>query len=171
MEDDAIPNVVSKVLTRQWAGPHDGVVKRTVERGEAADEASFETADPLRRDPPAPTLNWVAESVGRGAQVISVRRLAEGHSHANHVVTVRAASGKDQELVLRRWARPRWELDDPDETPEREAAVLELVGPVPVPTPRLINLDSAGSVCDVPALLTDLLPGGPPRGRTISTRS
>jgi aminoglycoside phosphotransferase (APT) family kinase protein len=77
-------------------------------------------------------------------------------------VTVRAASGDHQELVLRRWARPGWELHDPDETPEREAAVLELLGAVPVPTPRLINLDSDGSVCDVPALLTDRLPGGPP---------
>ncbi|MDQ4048345.1 MAG: phosphotransferase, partial [Actinomycetota bacterium] len=77
-------------------------------------------------------------------------------------MTVREASGKDQELVLRRWARLRWELDDPDETPEREAAVLDLIGPVPVPTPSLINLDSDGSVCDVPAVLTERLPGGPP---------
>ncbi len=75
----------------------------------------------------------------------------------NHVVATRAASGaRTKRLVLRRWARPGWELDEPDETPEREATVLELLAPVPVPTPRPINLDSDGSVCDVPALLSDL---------------
>lgn len=137
-------------------------MKRTLKPGEGAEENGPDTADPLRRRPPSETLDWVAESVGLGAEVLSVRRLTEGHWHANHVVTVREASGRAQELVLRRWARPKWKSEDPDFTPEREAAVLELLGTASVPTPTLINLDSDGTVCDVPALLTDRLPGGPP---------
>lgn len=144
------------------AQAHDGAVKRTLEPGEGAEENGADTADPLRRRPPAKTLDWVAASVGRGAEVVSVRRLTEGHSHASHVVTVREASGSAHDLVLRRWARPNWKAEDPDFTPEREAAVLQLLGPVSVSTPTLINLDAHGSVCDVPTLLTDRLPGGPP---------
>ncbi len=137
-------------------------MKRTLEPGEGAEENGADKSDPLRRRPPAETLDWVAASVGRGAEVVSVRRLTEGHSHASHVVRVRGASGSAHDLVLRRWARPNWKAEDPDFTPEREAAVLQLVGPVSVSTPTLINLDAHGTVCDVPALLTDRLAGAPP---------
>jgi aminoglycoside phosphotransferase (APT) family kinase protein len=126
------------------------------------DDSTVSFSDPLRRRPPAEALDWVAVSVGAGAKLVSVRRLTEGHWHANHVVTVRDASGSDHELVLRRWARPGWKSEDPDFTPEREVTVLELLGKSSVPTPRVVNVDPAGTICDVPALLTDMLPGHPP---------
>lgn len=138
-------------------------MKRTLEPGEEGEEESrTDETDSLRRPPPAETLDWVATSVGGGAELVSVRGLTEGHWHANHVVTLRDASGDDQELVLRRWARPEWKSEDPDFTPDREAAVLEMLGKSSVPTPRLIAVDSDGTACDVPALLTDKLPGHPP---------
>src|SRR4029453_747380 len=64
--------------------------------------------------------------------------------------------------VLRRWARPGWDEDDPDFTAAREAAILELLAPTPVPAPALVAADPDAAACDVPALLLDRLPGGPP---------
>ncbi len=118
--------------------------------------------NPLLRRPPVEALDWVAESVGPGAEVVCVRRLTEGRSHANHVVVVRDPGGGEQKLVLRRWARPEWKSEDPDFTPERETVALELLGQSSVVTPRVIDVDADGSACDVPALLTDKLPGDPP---------
>jgi aminoglycoside phosphotransferase (APT) family kinase protein len=59
--------------------------------------------------------------------------------------------------------RPEWRREDPDFTPEREATVLDLVAPIGVATPTLIALDAAGNACGVPAVLTNRLPGTPPR--------
>lgn len=117
--------------------------------------------DPLRRRPPQETLDWVADSVGRESTIVSIKRLTEGHWHANHIVAVEQA-GMVRDFVLRRWARPEWKDEDPDFTAAREADALELLADAAVPTPRVIAVDSDGEVCDVPAILTDRLPGRPP---------
>jgi hypothetical protein len=44
----------------------------------------------------------------------------------------------------------------------REAAILELLAPTPVSAPALVAADPDAAACDVPALLLDRLPGGPP---------
>lgn len=49
-------------------------------------------------------------------------------------------------LVLRRWARPGWEVDDPDYTVEREIRVLELVRRTHVPAPMIVAADPAGRI-------------------------
>lgn len=112
--------------------------------------------------PPTRALEWVAASVAATARVVRVQSLAGGGWHATHLVTVRWPGDSDLELVLRRWTRPGWMEEDPELTPGHEAAVLELVSPASVPTPRLINCDLTGTNCDVPAILTDRLPGRPP---------
>jgi aminoglycoside phosphotransferase (APT) family kinase protein len=119
--------------------------------------------NPLLLRPPVEALDWVAASIGPEAEVVCVRRLTEGRWHANHVVAVREPGGGEQEVVLRRWARPEWKSEDPDFTPARETVALELLGQSAVVTPRVIAADLDGSACDVPALLTDKLPGDPPR--------
>jgi aminoglycoside phosphotransferase (APT) family kinase protein len=91
-----------------------------------------------------------------------VRRLTTGCWHANHAVRVIDRRGGTHRLVLRRWARPGWEADDPDFTPEREVAVLELLAGSAVPAPRLVAADPDGATCDSPALLLTRLPGRPP---------
>src|SRR5919109_1313326 len=93
---------------------------------------------PIQRRPPEQTLRWAAEAVGRGSRVTSVRRLTEGGWHANHALTVVDGDGRVHRLVLRRWARPEWKVEDPDFTPEREARVLELLAAAPVPVPHLV---------------------------------
>ena len=66
-----------------------------------------------------------------------------------------------RELVLRRWARPGWEADDPDLTAAREALVLERLAGTPVPAPELVAADPDAAACDVPALLITRVPGAP----------
>jgi aminoglycoside phosphotransferase (APT) family kinase protein len=115
----------------------------------------------LRRRPPAAALRWAAAAVGAGSRVLRVRPLASGWL-ANHAVDIADAAGGRHKLVLRRWARPGWEVDDPTLTAAREAAVLELLARTPVPAPRVVAADPDGAACDVPALLLTRLPGRPP---------
>jgi aminoglycoside phosphotransferase (APT) family kinase protein len=118
-----------------------------------------QVTDPLRHRPPEHALRWAAESVGPGSHVTSVRRLTEGGWHANHALTVVDRGGRCQRLVLRRWARPGWWIDDPDFTPEREARVLTLLSDTPVPAPLVVAADPEAACCDVPALVLTRLPG------------
>jgi aminoglycoside phosphotransferase (APT) family kinase protein len=129
----------------------------TVEQPPAPDQV----AGLLRRRPPAAALRWAAAAVGAGSRVVRVRLLASSWL-ANHAVDVADAAGGVHRLVLRRWARPGWEVDDPTLTAAREAAALELLAATPVPAPRLVAADPDGATCDVPALLLTRLPGRPP---------
>jgi aminoglycoside phosphotransferase (APT) family kinase protein len=115
----------------------------------------------LRRRPPAAALGWAAAAFGPGSRVVAVRPLASAWL-ANHALDVADAAGTVHRVVLRRWARPGWDEEDPDFTAAREAAILELLAPTPVPAPVLVAADPDGAVCDVPALLLTRLPGGPP---------
>jgi Phosphotransferase enzyme family len=115
----------------------------------------------LRRGPPAAVLGWAAAPFGPGSRVVAVRPLPSAWL-ANHAVEVADATGRVHGVVLRRWARPGWDEEDPDFNAAREAAILELLGPTPVPAPALVAADPDAAVCDVPALLLTLLPGGPP---------
>jgi aminoglycoside phosphotransferase (APT) family kinase protein len=115
----------------------------------------------LHRRPPPAALRWAAAAVGAGGRVVRVRPLGSSWL-ANHAVDVADAAGRRHRLVLRRWARPGWEVHDPTFTAAREAAVLELLAQTPVPAPRLVAADPDGAACDVPALLLTRLPGRPP---------
>ena len=118
--------------------------------------------DPRRRRPPERTLRWVTESLGPDSRITALRRLTEGGWHANHALTVVDRRGGARRLVLRRWARPEWALEDPDFTAQREVAVLGALADTPVPAPQLVAADPDGVICDVPTLLTTRLPGRPP---------
>ena len=118
-------------------------------------------AELLRRRPPTAALAWAAAALGRGGRVVAVRPLPSAWL-ANHAVDVADAAGTLHRVVLRRWARPGWDDDDPDLTAAREAAILALLAPTPVPAPTLVAADPDAAVCDVPALLLGRLPGGPP---------
>jgi len=115
----------------------------------------------LRRPPPPAALAWAAAAFGRGSRVVAVRSLSSAWL-ANHAVDVVDGAGTTHRLVLRRWARPGWEVDDPDFDAAREAAILDLLAPTPVPAPELVAADPGAAACDVPALLITRLPGGPP---------
>lgn len=112
---------------------------------------------------PDQALRWVTGTVGAGSRVVSARRLPLGGWHVNHALDVVDAGDRTHRLVLRRWARPGWEHDDPDYTVEREARVLDLLRSTRVPAPAVVAADPAGVHCDVPAILLTRLPGHPPR--------
>ena len=95
---------------------------------------------------------------------MSVRPLSSAWL-ANHAVEVADAAGALHQVVLRRWARPGWAEEDPDFTAAREAAILDLLAPTPVPAPTVVAADPDADACDVPALLLTLLPGHPPDPR------
>ena len=111
--------------------------------------------------PPARALAWAAAQLGTDARVIAIEPLTSSRWLANHVLTVEQ-SGSEVRIVLRRWARPGWDVDDSDFDARREAAALVWLTPTPVPAPELIAADPDGAHGDVPALLTTLLPGSPP---------
>jgi hypothetical protein len=94
---------------------------------------------------PEQTIRWVLEAVGLGGRIASVRPLRRGTWHANHAVDVLDQHGRLHRLTLRRWARPGWEVDDPDFTADREAKILELLAATPVPAPRLVAADPTGA--------------------------
>jgi aminoglycoside phosphotransferase (APT) family kinase protein len=123
----------------------------------------------LRRRPPAAALAWAAAAFGRGGRVVAVRPLPSAWL-ANHAVDVADAAGTLHRVVLRRWARPGWDDDDPDFTAAREAAILALLAPTPVPAPALVAADPDAAAGDVPALLLSRLPGGPPDLRLDPSR-
>jgi aminoglycoside phosphotransferase (APT) family kinase protein len=105
----------------------------------------------------------VTDALGPGSRLLAARRLRPGSWHVNHAVEVACGDGHVRRLVLRRWARPGWEADDPDYTVGREVRVLGLLAATPVPAPLVVAADPDGSRCDVPAILVTRLPGHPPR--------
>ena len=105
----------------------------------------------------------MTDALGSGSTVVAARRLRPGGWHVNHAVDVACGDGCTRRLVLRRWARPGWEADDPDYTVDREISVLGLLAATLVPAPVVVAADPAGSRCDVPAILLTRLPGHPPR--------
>jgi hypothetical protein len=100
----------------------------------------------LRRRPPAAALGWAAAPFGPGSRVVAARPLPSAWL-ANHALDVADAAGTVHRLVLRRWARPGWDDEDPDFTATREATVLELLAPTPVPAPALVAADPDAAVC------------------------
>lgn len=115
--------------------------------------------DPLRRRPSDAALRWATDAVGAGSRIVSVRRLTAGGWHSNHALSIIDRRGVSHRLVLRRWERPEWKIEDPDFTAEREGRILGLLEGVRVPTPKLIAADTQARSCDVPTLLITRLPG------------
>lgn len=118
---------------------------------------------PAWRRPPKPVaLDWAAAAVGSGARVRAVQPLGGGIAEATDALTIDDAAGLRHRLVLQRWIRPGWEMEDPGFDPAKEAAVLKALELSAIPAPRLVAVDPDGSRAGVPALLTERLPGRPP---------
>jgi aminoglycoside phosphotransferase (APT) family kinase protein len=118
----------------------------------AADEAL------LRGLVPDQALRWVTASVGSGARVLAADALVGGTSSAVHALRVDTGGSQTLELVLRRFVRLDWLIEEPD-TATREAEALELLADVRLPTPRLVAVDPDGSRAGAPSVLMSRLPG------------
>ncbi|MGH7777367.1 MAG: hypothetical protein ACREPI_09340 [Candidatus Dormibacterales bacterium] len=86
---------------------------------------------------PDQAQQWVLSVLEPGSRVASVRLIPLGGWHVNHALYVLAPDGHSRWFVLRRWARPGWQTDDPDYTVERELRVLSLLEQTPIPAPRV----------------------------------
>ena len=89
---------------------------------------------------------------------------------AMHAVDVRSASGMVHRLILRRWTRPGWREEGPDD-PAQEVRTLEALRAAPFPVPRVVAADVEGRETDVPTLLLERLPGRAPRHAATRRRS
>ena len=106
---------------------------------------------------------WVSAQLG-GARIRSTRVLSGGISHANVAVIVGGDPG--HAVVLRRWTRPGWEIDDADYTVAREALAMGALAKAGIPAPRCLATDPTGEYCGAPALLMSRLPGAQPTAET-----
>jgi aminoglycoside phosphotransferase (APT) family kinase protein len=73
-------------------------------------------------------------------------------------VRVETGGSRPLELVLRRFVRRDWLAEEPD-LAVREAAALEVLAEVDLPTPRLVGADPDGSVAGEPSVLMTRLRG------------
>jgi aminoglycoside phosphotransferase (APT) family kinase protein len=112
----------------------------------------------LRSTLPASAREWVRESVGNGARIVSLHTRSGGTASAVHAVTLDDARGTRHHLVLRRFVRADWLAQEPD-LAAHEARVLDLLAPSAVAAPRLVAVDPTGEHCDVPAVLMTRVPG------------
>jgi aminoglycoside phosphotransferase (APT) family kinase protein len=81
-----------------------------------------------------------------------------GTSSAVHGLSVELGSGSVRELVLRRFVRAEWLVEEPD-VAVREAEALSMLGGTELPTPELVGVDEDGSAAEVPAVLMTRVPG------------
>ncbi len=77
-------------------------------------------------------------------------------------VNLAGRDGATRRLVLKRWLRPGWEVDDARYTAAREAEILRRLAGTDVPAPGLIAVDEDGTQVGVPAIPMTHLDGRHP---------
>ena len=107
----------------------------------------------------AKELVWVQDSLGLGAHVISAHRMPTSATQKDRILA-QTSEGRVS-VVLRRYHDADQLGADPWYDPAKEAAVLWLLEPEDVPSPRLFAADIQGEHCCVPALLESFEPGEP----------
>jgi aminoglycoside phosphotransferase (APT) family kinase protein len=108
-------------------------------------------------DLPVSVQQWIKEKIGADAEIISAQLMKGSTSSTLHRIIIQA-HGQKVRLVLRRYTNLEWLADEPD-LALHEATNLKTVSLANLPTPVLVDFDSDGSVCDVPAILMTELPG------------
>src|SRR4051812_12586520 len=98
-------------------------------------------------EPLTDALRWVADAVGSGATIESVKRLPGSTSSVLHGIEV-LRHKQTIKLVLRRFFDTDWLKLEPD-LALHEAANLLAAAKAPTPTPELIAFDEKGDHCGV----------------------
>jgi aminoglycoside phosphotransferase (APT) family kinase protein len=105
---------------------------------------------------PPQTAQWVQDSLGTDAEILSQEVLAGATSSTLHRIRARK-QGREFSVVLRRFTLKEWLEEEPD-LAAHEASALRTAARTGIPVPELIAFDE-GRVCDVPAVLMTYLPG------------
>lgn len=106
---------------------------------------------------PKHVLNWVVDSIDRGATVQSIRRLQGGISSIVHSISLKKNHHVKQ-FVLRQFDNAEWLREEPD-LALHEAESLRWAARTGLPTPEIIAFDETGSKCGIPAVLMSQLEG------------
>ena len=109
-------------------------------------------------DLPTRAVAWALARVGARARLDGWSRLFGGTACAIHALDVVDARGVRHALVLKRFVRADWVAREPD-VAVREAANLERVAGIALPTPRGVAVDPDGSAVGEPAVLMERLRG------------
>ena len=112
--------------------------------------------------PDAATRAWIERAAGPEWRVIRANRLSGGIAAGVDGVTLVGPAGSTRRLVLKRWLRPGWEVDDAQYTAAREAEVLRRLVATPVPVPVVVALDEDGAEAGAPAILMTHVDGRHP---------
>ncbi|MFJ8045788.1 phosphotransferase family protein [Kitasatospora sp. NPDC096147] len=105
----------------------------------------------------ARTRTWVESQLPSGERVVAAERLRGGWTSEMRRLHT-GGPGGGRALVLRSFVQPFF-LEHADGLLTREADILTLLGPGPVPAAELVAVDATGAHCDHPSLLMTLLPG------------
>ena len=100
---------------------------------------------------PGPVVDWLRQQLG---ECVRVSKLLPGATTAE--VSTFAVAGRH--YVLKLFNRQFFVDEQPDRA-AHEAAVLEVVTAIDIPTPELVGVDGDGSHCGAPAVLMTRLPG------------
>lgn len=112
----------------------------------------------------AATRRWVEGLLAPGERIGAVRRLQGGWTSVMRRLDVESAGGESggsregRSLVLRSFVKPFY-LRHAEALLNREAEVLRLLAPGPVPAARVYGVDAVAEHCDHPSLVMSLLPG------------
>jgi aminoglycoside phosphotransferase (APT) family kinase protein len=106
---------------------------------------------------PSDLLHWIADAIGPGTTVESVRQLQGATSSTLYAVDA-ARNGRRVDLVLRRFTNREWLREEPD-IPQREAESMRMARRVGVSAPEPVALDDRQGQDGVPVLLMTRLPG------------
>ncbi|WP_031074572.1 phosphotransferase family protein [Streptomyces sp. NRRL WC-3742] len=104
------------------------------------------------------TRRWVEGLLAPGERIGTVRTLRGGWTSVMRRLDVESEVGEGRSLVLRSFVKPFY-LRHAEGLLNREAEILRLLAPGPVPAARVYAVDATAEHCDHPSLVMSLLPG------------
>ncbi|MFI6155021.1 phosphotransferase family protein [Kitasatospora sp. NPDC051170] len=104
------------------------------------------------------TRRWVEGLLAPGERIGTVRTLRGGWTSVMRRLDVDSEGGEGRTLVLRSFVKPFY-LRHAEGLLNREADILRLLAPGPVPAARVYGVDATAEHCDHPSLVMSLLPG------------
>ncbi|QPP10221.1 aminoglycoside phosphotransferase family protein [Streptomyces bathyalis] len=101
------------------------------------------------------TLAWVSRHLEVGERIVGTEVLHGGITAEVRRLTVGTRDGGTRDLVLRTFV----DVEDAEDSLNREAGALTLLSGTGVPAPGLVAVDPASAHCEYPSLLMTHLPG------------
>lgn len=101
------------------------------------------------------TLAWVSRHLEVGERIVATEALHGGITAEMRRLTLGTRDGGTRDLVLRTFV----DVEDAEDSLNREAGALTLLTGASVPAPELVAVDPTAAQCEHPSLLMTHLPG------------